>query len=136
VAGYLNAVGIRTSLHADEWNDFRRKLSDQSFDGIFYAGWAALINPSVELVIFTCKQEDNASGYCDPKYDELVHRASTEFDAAKRASLLDEAQKIAWDDAYWLFLWRAPLYAGISNRIDYQLRPDDYVEIYLAKPRS
>jgi len=23
VAGYLNAVGIRTHLHADEWNDFR-----------------------------------------------------------------------------------------------------------------
>jgi peptide/nickel transport system substrate-binding protein len=136
VAGYLNAIGIRTHLHADEWNDFRRKLSDQSFDGIFYAGWAALINPSVELVIFTCKQEDNASGYCDPKYDELVHRASTEFDSAKRKTLLDAAQKIAWNDAYWLFLWRAPLYAGISNRIDYQLRPDDYVEIYLAKPRS
>jgi peptide/nickel transport system substrate-binding protein len=135
VAGYLNAVGIRTHLHADEWNDFRRKLSDQSFDGIFYAGWAALINPSVELVIFTCKQEDNASGYCDPKFDDLVHRANTEFDVAACKSLLDAAQEIAWNDAYWIFLWRAPIYAGLSDRIDYQLRPDDYVEIYLAQPR-
>jgi peptide/nickel transport system substrate-binding protein len=135
VAGYLNAVGIRTHLHADEWNDFRRKLSDASFDGLFYAGWAALINPSVELVIFTCHQEDNASGYCDPKYDELVHAASTDFDPARRKAETDAAQKIVWDDAYWIFLWRAPLYAGLSNRIDYTLRPDDYVEIYLAKPR-
>jgi peptide/nickel transport system substrate-binding protein len=136
VAGYLNAVGIRTRLHADEWNDFRRKLSDQAFNGLFYAGWAALINPPVELVIFTCHQEDNASGYCDPGYDELVHSASTEFDAVKRKALIDAAQKVVWDDAYWIFLWRAPLYAGMSNRIDYTLRPDDYVEIYLAKPRS
>jgi len=136
VAGYLSAVGVRTRLHADEWNDFRRKLSDQSFDGLFYAGWAALINPSVELVIFTCKQEDNASGYCDPKYDDLVHRASTQFDVDKRKALTDAAQKIVWNDAYWIFLWRAPLYAGVSDRIDYQLRPDDYVEIYLAKPRA
>ena len=136
VAGYLTAIGIRPHLHADEWNDFRRKLSDASFDGLFYAGWAALINPPVELVIFTCHQEDNASGYCDPKYDEWVHSASTEFDVAKRKAEVDAAQKIVWDDAYWIFLWRAPLYAGLSNRIDYTLRPDDYLEIYLAKPRS
>jgi peptide/nickel transport system substrate-binding protein len=136
VAGYLNAVGIRTRLHADEWNDFRRKLTDQAFDGLFYAGWAALINPPVELVIFTCHQEDNASGYCDPKYDTLVHAASTEFDVARRKEEIDSAQKMVWDDAYWIFLWRAPLYAGLSNRIEYTLRPDDYLEIYLAKPRS
>jgi peptide/nickel transport system substrate-binding protein len=136
VAGYLNAVGIRTRLHADEWNDFRRKLSDQTFDGLFYAGWAALINPPVELVIFTCHQEDNASGYCDPKYDNLVHAASTEFDAARRKAEIDSAQRIVWDDAYWIFLWRAPLFAGLSNRIEYTLRPDDYLEIYLARPRS
>jgi peptide/nickel transport system substrate-binding protein len=135
VAGYLQAVGIRPHLHADEWNDFRRKLSDASFSGLFYAGWAALINPAVELVIFTCHQEDNASGYCDPKYDELVHAASTEFDAAKRKALTDAAQSIVWDQAFWLFLWRAPLYAGLSDRLDYELRPDDYVEIYLARPR-
>lgn len=135
VAGYLQAVGIRPHLHADEWSDFRRKLSDASFDGLFYAGWAALINPSVELVIFTCRQEDNASGYCDGKYDQLVHAASTEYDPAKRKALIDAAQRIVWEQAYWVFLWRAPLFAGLSNRLDYTLRPDDYVEIYLAKPR-
>jgi peptide/nickel transport system substrate-binding protein len=136
VAGYLEKIGIHTHLHQDEWSDFRRKLSDQAFDGLFFAGWAALINPPVELVIFTCHQEDNASGYCDPAYDDMVHRASTEYDPARRQALLVEAQKAVWDRAYWVFLWQAPLLAGISNRIDYTLRPDDYVEIYLAKPRS
>lgn len=135
VANYLQAVGVRPHLHADEWSDFRRKLSDASFSGLFYAGWAALINPPVELVIFTCGQEDNASGYCDPKFDELVHAASTEFDPARRKALIDAAQRIVWEQAYWMFLWRAPLYAGLSNRLDYTLRPDDYVEIYLGKLR-
>jgi peptide/nickel transport system substrate-binding protein len=136
VAAYLNAIGIRTRLHADEWNDFRQKLTDASFDGLFYAGWAALINPTVELVIFTCHQEDNASGYCDPKFDQLQHEAGAEFDPAKRKALVDQAQRLAWQDAYWIFLWRAPVFAGLSNRLDYELRPDDYVEIYLAKPRG
>jgi peptide/nickel transport system substrate-binding protein len=135
VAGYLNAVGIRTHLHQDEWSDFRRKLSDQGFDGIFFAGWAALISPPVELVIFTCGQEDNASGYCDPGYDDLVHRAAAEYDPAKRRELVNAAQKIVWERAYWVFLWHGPVYAGISSRIDYALRPDDYIEIYLAKPK-
>jgi peptide/nickel transport system substrate-binding protein len=136
VAAYLNAVGIKTKLHADEWNDFRQKLTDASFDGLFYAGWAALINPTVELVIFTCHQEDNASGYCDPKFDELQHAAGAEFDPAKRKALVDQAQRIVWQDAFWVFLWRAPVFAGLSNRVDYALRPDDYLEIYLAKPKG
>lgn len=134
VAGYLNAVGIRTHLHQDEWSEFRRKLSDQGFDGIFFAGWAALISPPVELVIFTCGQEDNASGYCDPAYDDLVHRAAAEYDETKRKELVNAAQRIVWDRAYWVFLWHGPVYAGISNRIDLDLRPDDYLEIYTAKP--
>ena len=135
VAGYLNVVGIRTHLHQDEWSDFRRKLSDQGFDGIFFAGWAALISPPVELVIFTCGQEDNASGYCDPQYDDLVHRAAAEYDDGKRRELINAAQRVVWDRAFWIFLWHGPVYAGISSRIDYELRPDDYVEIYLAKPK-
>jgi peptide/nickel transport system substrate-binding protein len=134
VAGYLHAVGIRTHLHQNEWSDFRRKLSAQGFDGIFFAGWAALISPPVELVIFTCGQEDNASGYCDPAYDDLVHRAAAEYDDGKRRELSNAAQAVAWDGAYWIFLWHGPVYAGISSRVDYELRPDDYVEIYLAKP--
>jgi len=136
VAGYLNAVGIRTHLHQDEWSDFRRKLSDESFDGIFFAGWAALISPPVELVIFTCGQEDNASGYCDPQYDDLVHRAASEYRDPERRLLVNAAQHVVWDRAYWIFLWHGPVYAGISSRIEYQLRPDDYVEIYLAKPKQ
>jgi peptide/nickel transport system substrate-binding protein len=136
VAGYLNAVGIRTHLHADEWSDFKNHLSHQSFNGIFYAGWAALINPAVELVIFTCNQEDNASGYCDPKYDELVHAANTNFDPVSRKTQIEAAEAMVWNDAYWIFLWRDPEYAGISNRINYTLRGDDYVEMYTATPRQ
>lgn len=136
VAGYLQAVGIRAHLHQNEWSEFRRKLSDQGFDGLFFAGWAALISPPVELVIFTCGQEDNASGYCDPAYDELVHRAAAEYDDGKRRELVNAAARIVWEKAYWMFLWHGPVYAGISNRIDYELRPDDYLEIYMARPRT
>jgi len=136
VAAYLNAVGIRAKVHANEWNDFREKLSNASFDGIFYAGWAALINPAVELVIFTCKQEDNASGYCDDKYDGLVDRAKYDPDPKSRAVALGQAQDIAWHDAFWMFLWRDPIFIGLSNRLVYQPRPDDYVEIYLAKLKN
>ena len=135
-ASYLSAVGIRPRIEALEWNDVREKLGRSSFDGIFYAGWAALIEPAVELVIFTCGQEDNASGYCDPDYDADVKRIASEFDGARRRAMVDRAQGQIWRDACWIFLWRAPILAGMSRRIDYALRADDYVELYLAKPAA
>ena len=134
-AAYLQAVGITPHLEALEYSDFREKLSHAAFSGIFYAGWAELINPTVELVIFTCGQEDNASGYCDPAYDALERQIIATFDPVKRKALVDQAQEIVWNDAYWVFLWRAPILAGMSDRVDYKLRPDEYVELYLAKPK-
>jgi peptide/nickel transport system substrate-binding protein len=46
-----------------------------------------------------------------------------------------EAQKIIWADAPWLYLWRLPNYFGISKRIAYDFRADNYMEPYLFKTK-
>jgi peptide/nickel transport system substrate-binding protein len=133
VAAYLQQVGIQPKVEAVELGKFREGLGKANLKGIYYQGWAALINPSVELVILTCGHVDNSSGYCNPDYDKLVKQAATTLDDAKRKELELAAQKIIWNDAPWLYLWRLPNYYGVSKRIDYPFRADNYVEPYLAK---
>jgi peptide/nickel transport system substrate-binding protein len=135
-AAYLEQVGIKPKIEFIELGQFREMLRDASFPGIYFYGWAALINPSVELVILTCGHIDNSSGYCNPEYDELVKKASVTLDDAERQKLEFAAQEIIWKDAPWLYLWRLPVIYGVSNRLDFEPRLDNYVEIYRAKLKS
>jgi len=131
VASYLAEIGITSTIEAVELGQFREMLGGVSTKGIYFMGWAALINPSVELVILTCGHVDNSSGYCNPDYDALVTKASQTLDDAERQKLEFQAQGIVWNDAPWLYLWRLPVVFGKSNRVTYDFRADNYVEPYL-----
>lgn len=131
VASFLEPLGITSTIEAVELGQFRKGLSSASLKGIYFQGWAALINPSVELVILTCGHVDNSSGYCNPDYDKLVKEASQTLDDTKRQTLEFQAQEIIWNDAPWLYLWRLPNVFGLSKRIAYDFRADNYIEPYL-----
>jgi peptide/nickel transport system substrate-binding protein len=131
VGSYLEQVGIKPTYEAVELGQFREGLGKASLKGIYFQGWAALINPSVELVILTCGHVDNSSGYCNPKYDELVLKAAQTLDDAERQKLEFQAQEIIWNDAPWLYLWRLPSFFGLSKKLSYEFRADNYLEPYL-----
>ena len=131
VGSYLEQVGIKPTYEAVEIGQFREGLSKASLKGIYFQGWAALINPSVELVILTCGHVDNSSGYCNSDYDKLVIEASQTLDDAARQKLEFAAQEIIWNDAPWLYLWRLPSFFGISKTLSYDFRADNYLEPYL-----
>ncbi len=133
VASYLEAVGLTPKLEAYETGRFEEMLKQKAFTGIYYYGWASLINPSVELVILTSDAVDNSNGYDNPEYDRLVKQAAVTLDEAKRKPILRAAEDFIWDECPWVYLWYLPAIYGVSGRLDYQVRPDDYVEIYRAK---
>ena len=47
----------------------------------------------------------NASGYCNPKLDELFAAAAQELDEKKRVALYHEATKILAEDVPHFWLW-------------------------------
>ena len=108
-------------------------LNNLTFQGLYYMGWAALINPTVEEVILTCGHLDNPNHYCNPAYDELVIAAGKTLDDEQRMELIMQAQEIAWEDAPWVFLWHLPQFYGMSNRVEYTPRPDGYLDLVNAK---
>ena len=133
VAAYLADAGLQAQVVAYESGHFAETLRARAFPGLYFYGFAALIEPLVELVIFTSDAVDNASGYCNPEFDRLVKTASATPAEAPRRALLREAERLVWADAPWLFLWHLPEISGIARRLIYQPRPDDYVEIYRAR---
>ena len=132
IADDLSKVGLRVQLASYESGRFAGMLRRRDFPGLFLHGLASLINPLVELGIFSGAAVDNATGYHEPQVDALLATAArTLDDAGRRATLLD-AERTIWTDAPWVFLWSQPAIYGMSHRLRYAPRPDQYVEIYRA----
>jgi peptide/nickel transport system substrate-binding protein len=136
VAAYLGAAGLDAHVVAYESGHFAETLRARSFPGLYFYGFGALIQPLVELVIFTGDAVDNASGYNNPDFDRLVKTAALTTDDTARSALLKRAERMVWEDCPWLYLWHLPELTGISRRLDYAPRPDEYIEIYQAQVKN
>jgi len=133
VAAYLGDAGLDAHVVAYESGHFAETLRARTFPGLYFYGFGALIEKLVELVIFTSDAVDNASGYHNPAFDSLVKTAAVTTDEPVRDALLKQAERLVWLDCPWLYLWHLPELYGISRRLQYAPRPDEYVEIYRAR---
>ncbi|MBV9898407.1 MAG: ABC transporter substrate-binding protein [Chloroflexi bacterium] len=109
----FKAVGIDLQLVPLEWNNiitlFIGGFSDpanKKYDAVYIS-----LAPDAPPFTFQSFTSDglppngccNATGYVNPKVDELVHQAQNEFDAQKQDALLQQAQGILASDSSFTF---------------------------------
>jgi peptide/nickel transport system substrate-binding protein len=68
--------------------------------------WIPPVDPDFQLSVLTCSQwgNNNDSGYCNPKYDELYAAQGVARDHAERQKIINEMQQIAFDDRPYIAL--------------------------------
>src|SRR3990170_960119 len=122
VAGQLAAVGIRANLWIRPWTTFwERYLSPakkEFGDGAFMAGFG---NTSLDsaLTYSSLHRCGSPNGYyCSPKVDALLEEAGRIVgNSAKRTQVLQQIERIVYDEAAWLFLFNPVDTYGVSNRL-------------------
>jgi peptide/nickel transport system substrate-binding protein len=87
-------------------------------------GWSGNPDPNGLLIVFLCDQIGNLSDsqYCNPKYDELYEKESTQS-GAERLATLAEMQNLIYDEAVYdvlyydanLDVYRNERFAGWQN---------------------
>lgn len=81
---------------------------DNTYDDFDLAlwDWIPPVDPDFQLSVLTCAQwgNNNDSGYCNPKYDELYAAQGVARDRAERQKIIDQMQQIAFDDRPYIVL--------------------------------
>ena len=135
IAADLAKVGIKTELLQDEWKVFAGKLFDfkknqADLGDVFLMYYKA--GPTIELVLSTVLVSGrnwNWTHYSNPKVDSAWDQAESTVDVAKRTALFKEMAAIVRDEAPWLFLYEPlPLY-GVSNKINWKVRSDEFIYV-------
>lgn len=135
IAADLAKVGIKADIVQDEWAVFAGKLFDfknkqKRLGDTFLMYYKA--GPTVERVLATVLVSDrnwNWTHYKNPKVDALWQKAETTFDQAARTKALHEMAALVREDAPWIFLYEPLSIWGVSNRIVWKARGDDFINV-------
>ena len=73
---------------------------------MFMWGWGGDYDPTVMMGILTTAQigSNNEPQWSNAKYDQLYEKQQTEMDKEKRIALVQEMEKIAYDEAPYIIL--------------------------------
>jgi peptide/nickel transport system substrate-binding protein len=115
-------VNLKTMPKAQYWDEFDAQVAD-----IQMVGWHPDTEDSANYTEFLlmCPNKEtgygqyNSGNYCNKKVDELTIASQSETDKAKRTALLQEAEKIIYEEAAYIPLhWQHLSWAvgpGVKN---------------------
>ena len=106
----LSTVGIKLTLRTMDgsaaWNAITAPNGKYLNYDLSMWDWVPLVDPDFILSVMTCDSWNdwNDTGYCNPAYDKLYQKQSTEMDLAKRHQTVDQMQQMIYQDKPYIVL--------------------------------
>ena len=116
VGGFLQAVGIRTSVRSMERATFMTTWREKKLRGLVIGATGAAGNAAARLEPFFTKNGIYAYG-TRPEIDDLFQRQANELDRAKREALLHQIQKIVADQVLAAPIFQQAFPWGVGARV-------------------
>jgi oligopeptide transport system substrate-binding protein len=112
-AMWKEVLGAEVELFNQEWKVFLDTRNEKIDTQIFRSGWIADYDDAFTFAeLFRSTAGQNDAGYASPEYDRLIAASQSELDIAKRAALLEEAERVLLAD-----LPLIPLYHYVSQHL-------------------
>jgi oligopeptide transport system substrate-binding protein len=110
---WKETLGVQVELFNQEWKVFLDTRNEKIDTQIFRTGWIGDYNDAFTFAeLFRSTAGQNDAGYASPEYDRLIAASQSELDPAKRAALLEEAERVLLAD-----MPLVPLYYYVSQHL-------------------
>ncbi len=117
VQAMAGQAGFQVSLRPTEYAAMLAESAKGNFQ-VDMRGWSGRVDPDGNIYSFvTCKGTLNDSKYCNPKVDELLDKARTISDQAKRKAVYDEAQAILQDELPSMYIYYQPWPFAVNKKV-------------------
>jgi len=117
IGGYLQALGIRTSVRTMERATFLAAWREKKLRGLVFSATGAAGNAAARLEPFFTKSGVYAYG-TRPEIDDLFQRQANEIDRGKREALLHQIQKTVIDQALVAPVFQQAFLWGVGARVE------------------
>lgn len=139
IGQYLSDVGVKTDVEFLEWASVylpltrRKEAGPPFFLGTGGGTWNALY----DMADFaTVESVTNAPGWSDPRWFDAWPQATRRQPEEERQKVINGMLQVFHDDGPWLLLYFQPDFYGVSNRLDWQPRRDERINLVGATLRQ
>ena len=116
VGGYLQAIGIRTTVRTMERATYMSNWREKKIRGLLIGATGAAGNAAARLEPFFTKNGIYAYG-TRPEIDDLFQRQANELDRKKREATLHQIQKIVADQVLAAPIFQQAFLWGVGGRV-------------------
>ncbi len=125
IAGYWSAVGLDVQLEVLEFGAYLDVLFDREnrADSIYVSSSNDLLDPERQLATYY-EAGGIGSSNTNSEVADLIAAGRTELDEEARATMYQEAVKIAYDEALFVYLVNNEDIYGLAENVEFQPRVD------------
>ena len=139
IGQYLDDVGVATRVEALDFNSvFSPRSRHHEVGPLYFMGQGGAIWSSLfGISIFPSKMSPmNTGEWYDPAWQADFDRLKNVRDLLAERAILDHMLTIFRDDAPWIFLYFQPDFYGIGQRIDWEPRRDELIDVMAIRPST
>jgi peptide/nickel transport system substrate-binding protein len=130
IAGQLEEVGITSNLQGSDIGTLVERIHTQTLTGLHFFSWAPLIIDTDNLWRAHFWSEGLNQYAADAKTDELLLAGASALDPAERGRLYAELERYVVNDLVpWAFLYRQNLIYGVRDRVQWEPRADEVIDV-------
>jgi len=131
IAGMLEEVGVHCEMYGMDISSLCQKMhAHQNLSGMHFFSNAPLYNDSDYPWRSQFWSEGLNQYAADETTDKLLVEGTTTVDINERARIYQELEQYVTKDLVpWIFLYNQALIYGISDRLDWEVRPDEIIDL-------
>ncbi|MDG4889761.1 ABC transporter substrate-binding protein [Mesorhizobium sp. WSM4887] len=136
IGQYLSDVGVKTDVELMEWASVYTPLyRDHAAGPMFLLGaGGATWSPLYDMALITTpKSETNFGEWNDPHWFKGWDAVDAAKTPEEERTAINGMLKAFYDDSPWLLLYFQPDFYGVSKRITWQARRDEFIDLFDAK---
>ncbi len=136
IGQYLTDVGVQTEVELLEWASvYSPLLRTKTMGPLFFLGQGGVTwNPLYDMSLFsTPEAPTNYPSWNDPRWFEDWKLALAAPTVEEARPIIDRMLKLFYEEGPWLQLYFQPDFYGVSNRVAWQPRRDEEIDLFDAR---
>jgi peptide/nickel transport system substrate-binding protein len=132
VAAQLGEVGVRANVEVREYGAYVGELFSGNAPDLFLIGWGNAPLDADFILYPLLRTDDLLSYYSNPQLDTLLDQGHTTLNRDEREAAYAEALEIIQEEAPMIFLYKQVDAYGVSERLSWTPRADEFLWLYSA----
>jgi peptide/nickel transport system substrate-binding protein len=134
IVAMLQEVGIRSNVRGMDIGSLVQRIHTQTLSGLHFFSWAPLIFDTDNLWRAHFYSQGLNQYAVDAKTDQLLLAGAATSDRRERQRLYSELERYVVNEMVpWAFLYRQSLIYGVSNKVSWQPRADEVIDVRLMR---